>query len=113
MQSITRNTDFKWGYINTGHPVFIKKNYKEQQELQHELNSKEVGRKLGVKLGVNEVKIYQLMIETPDITIIQLSDELNLSTTAVENNIKKLKEKGAIDREGSDKTGLWKILIQI
>jgi hypothetical protein len=33
-----------------------------------------------------------------------------LIETAIENNIKKLREKGIISRVGSDKTGSWKIL---
>lgn len=60
-----------------------------------------------LKLGVNRKKILGLMSETPEITIIELSDKIGISTTAIENNIKYLKENGYIERHGSDKAGTW------
>lgn len=66
-----------------------------------------LGVKLGDKLGVNRQKILELMSETPEITIIELSDKIGISTTAIENNIKYLKENGYIERHGSDKAGTW------
>ncbi|PKR79543.1 hypothetical protein CW751_14425 [Brumimicrobium salinarum] len=45
------------------------------------------------------------MLNKPTITIVELSTEIGISTTAVENNIQKLIEKAIIDRTGSAKTG--------
>jgi len=85
----------------------------EYKIAQHELSWDEIRKKLGVKLGVNEAKVYRLMLNMPTITIVELSDQIGISTTAVENNIKKLKEKAIIDRTGSDKTGKWEVLEKI
>jgi ATP-dependent DNA helicase RecG len=43
------------------------------------------------------------------ITIVEMAKSLSISETAVENNIKKLREKGILSRVGSDKTGHWQI----
>jgi ATP-dependent DNA helicase RecG len=43
------------------------------------------------------------------ITIIEMAKFLSISKTAVENNIKKLREKAILSRVGSDKTGSWQI----
>ena len=70
-----------------------------------------LGVKLGVKLGVNEAKIIGLVKEDRFVTIIQIADILGISTTAVEKNITKLREKGILKREGSDKTGSWVVSV--
>jgi len=46
----------------------------------------------------------------PKTTQESLSKELELGRTAITSNIKKLKEKGLIERIGSDRKGYWKIL---
>jgi len=66
-----------------------------------------LGVKLGDKLGVNRQKILELMSDNPEITIKELSEEIGISTTAIENNIKYLKEHKYIERYGSDKAGTW------
>ena len=66
--------------------------------------------KLGVKLGVNEKKIFDAIQDNPRITILEMSDHVSISTTAIENNIKKLKKKHIIKRVGSDKNGHWEII---
>ncbi len=68
-----------------------------------------LGEKLGVKLGVNEAKIVGLVKEDRFVTIAQISGILGISTTAVEKNIAKLREKGMLKREGADKGGSWVI----
>jgi len=65
---------------------------------------------LGVKLNKNQLKMLELIEVNNKITIIETAEALSISETAVENNIKKLREKGIISRVGSDKTGHWKIL---
>jgi len=66
---------------------------------------------LGVKLGVNTDAILNLMQQTPDITIVEMARVLNISKTAIQNNIKKLKNLGIVEREGADKNGYWRINI--
>lgn len=66
---------------------------------------------LGVKLGENEKKIIELIKRDSQITIDKLAEELKISTTAIENNIKKLRQKKVLKRIGY-KGGRWEILEQ-
>lgn len=70
-----------------------------------------LGEGLGVKLGENEKKIIELIRGDSQITIDKLAEELNISTTAIENNIKKLRQKKVLKRIGY-KGGYWEILEQ-
>ncbi len=65
--------------------------------------------KLGVKLNKNQIKMLDLVESNNKITIIEMAKLLSVSETAIENNIKKLHEKGILSRIGSDKTGHWEI----
>lgn len=75
--------------------------------------TKKLGEKLGVrlgeKLGENELKILKLMEDNKYITTKELSEHIKISTTAVDNNISKLKKKGILERIGPAKGGYWKI----
>ena len=68
-----------------------------------------LGEKLGEKLGENELAIVKEISNDPNITIAELSQRVEISTTAIENNITKLKEKGILKRVGPDKGGYWEI----
>ncbi len=70
---------------------------------------KGLGEKLGEKLGENQKKILNLVKEDRFITIPELSRGLKISTTAIENNIVKLKKRGLLRRVGPAKGGHWKI----
>lgn len=69
-----------------------------------------LGKKLGEKLGENEWNILERVYEKPTVTIKELSQLIGISTTAIENNISKLKLKGFLKREGSDREGYWQII---
>ncbi len=69
-----------------------------------------MGDRLGDRLSINESKILSLLRGNADITISGLAKTLTISTTAVENNLSKLKSKGIIKRIGGDKGGHWEIL---
>ena len=71
------------------------------------LRDEGLGVKLGVKLGVNEKNILNAIQNNPTITIVEMAQKIGISTTSVENNIKKLKEKQLVSRLGSDKRGSW------
>lgn len=64
------------------------------------------------KFPVIGLGIMELMRKNPNITIIELSKQLNISDRAVKNNINKLRNEGIISRVGSDKTGYWKIIFE-
>ena len=50
------------------------------------------------------------MRDNPNITVSELHQILGISKTAVEKNLKFLKENDYIDRIGSKKGGYWKVL---
>ena len=60
-------------------------------------------------MGENERKILSLLAENPHLSIPLIAEALGISTTAVEKNIKKLKEKGLLMRIGPAKGGHWAV----
>ncbi len=72
--------------------------------------AEELVERLGVKLGENEKKISRLIITDKFATINSIAKSIGISTTAVEKNLTKLKEKGLIQRIGPDKGGYWEVL---
>ena len=54
-----------------------------------------------------EKKILLLISKKPTITIQQMADDSGLSLSGVRYVLKKLREKGTIDREGAQKNGRW------
>ncbi|MFH0856700.1 MAG: winged helix-turn-helix transcriptional regulator [bacterium] len=69
-------------------------------------------KKLGEKLGENQTMIINLIGEDKYITIPELAKKIKISTTAIENNIAKLKEKGILERIGPDKGGYWEVKLR-
>lgn len=55
-------------------------------------------------------KILYLIRENPKITQIMMSKELGFARSTISSNLQKLKEKGIIERMGSDRNGYWKLL---
>lgn len=73
-----------------------------------------VGNKVGIKVGnknlsSNRQKIINELRNNPNITKVQLSTILGISTTAIDKNLVYLKNNGFIERIGSKKTGYWKV----
>jgi len=60
-------------------------------------------------LSRNQTKILEAIAADPRITINGLPDIVGIDTTTLENNLKKLKSKGAIVRVGSARGGAWRI----
>ena len=66
---------------------------------------------INVTIKLTETKkILQIITNSPNVTQKKIAEELNVTTMTVKRNIKKLKEKGIIDRVGANKNGYWKIL---
>ena len=55
-------------------------------------------------------KIITLISNNPEISALNISKELDISSRALEKHIQKLKEKGKLKRIGSDKGGYWEII---
>lgn len=62
------------------------------------------------KLGENERGILEIIVKNKFVTIPELSKALEISTTAVENNLAKLKAKKVLKRIGPDKGGYWEVV---
>ena len=69
-----------------------------------------VGNKVGKKKKTNRDKIIEEIRNNPNVTNRQLSIIIGISETAIENNIRILRENKIIERIGSKKTGFWKII---
>lgn len=68
-----------------------------------------VGNKTDVKLTPNRTRMISEIRNNQNITSSQLASVLGISTTAVEKNIRYLKDNGCIERIGSNKSGYWKV----
>lgn len=62
-----------------------------------------------VKGTTTEHQLLKLLSEDPGYTYQELASKLNIGRRSVYNRLKTLKEKGMIERIGSDKKGYWKI----
>jgi ATP-dependent DNA helicase RecG len=71
---------------------------------------KALGEKLGEKLGENEKRIISAIRNNKFVTIRELSMILKISTTAIENNLSRLKKKGTLKRSGPAKGGHWEVI---
>ncbi len=63
-----------------------------------------------IKLGDNENRILEIIAKNKFVTIPELSRMLGISTTAVENNLAKLKVKKILKRVGPAKGGHWEMV---
>ena len=68
----------------------------------HDQVKKDIGERTGA--------IYEAIAKNNKITVLELSTIINASESTIKRHIKKLNDSGYLIREGSDKTGNWKIL---
>jgi predicted HTH transcriptional regulator len=54
--------------------------------------------------------VFNLIKQDNKITASEISERLIISLSTVNRKIKELKDKGILERIGSDKTGYWKII---
>lgn len=75
-------------------------------EVSFSINNKTKGETKG------ETKIIAVIQENPFVTKLELAALCNLSLSGIEWNIRKLKERGVLERVGSTKKGYWRIKIE-
>ena len=63
-----------------------------------------------IKLSPAQKAVLEAIIETPNITKQALCDRTSLGKSTIDRAIKALKERGLIQRVGSNKTGYWKVI---
>jgi len=91
-----------------------------EESLRDYLNqSEKLGEKFGEKFGEVRVKLTKnrkLILEEVSknnfTTISELSKIVGISTTAIENNIKYLKDNKLLKRVGSDSAGHWELILK-
>lgn len=66
--------------------------------------------RLGDRLSDSQAKILKFIKDNPNVSIPELAEKIKISTTAIEKNIKKLKDVGIIKRIGSAKSGYWEVI---
>lgn len=71
--------------------------------------SEKLSEKLSDKFSEKEQKILDLILEDPGYTSQQIAQRLNVSRVSVTKYLKTLKEKGLVERVGSDRKGYWRI----
>jgi len=62
------------------------------------------------RLSDNEMKIIACMSAEPSISKKRISEKTGIAARTVDRSISDLRGKNVIDRQGSDKTGVWVIL---
>jgi Fic family protein len=68
-----------------------------------------VGINVGINVGIKN-KILECIANYPQISIPQIARFLNVNPRTIERYMKELREEGKIVREGSKKSGQWKII---
>ena len=67
---------------------------------------------ISASLSANEIKILDMIAPMPDVSIVKLSKAIGIVETAIEKNLKKLKDKQIIQRTGPAKGGRWEIIFK-
>jgi biotin operon repressor len=70
----------------------------------------ELGDKVTDKVTDNQKMILDAMSRNQHITTRELSEEIRISARKIKENIAKLKDKGLLERIGSEKSGYWKVI---
>lgn len=70
----------------------------------------ELGEKLGEKLGETEWLLLEMISENSSISIVDMAKKIQKSTTTIENNLKKLRDREIVLHIGPAKGGSWKII---
>ena len=75
-----------------------------------EINHGDVGVNVGVKLSKTAQKVLNCIRENGIINAEKIAENVGKDKRTVERAIKSLREQGIIERNGSDKTGSWKVI---
>jgi predicted HTH transcriptional regulator len=73
-------------------------------------NSTGANDHVDVVLNSTENLVLAILRKEPSITAKKLAERISKTEKTAKRNIASLKEKGIIEREGSDKVGLWRII---
>ena len=74
------------------------------------INRNDVGVNVGVKLSETERKVLGCIKRNGEFSAEQIAEKIKRDKRTVERTFKSLKKQGIIERNGSDKTGSWKVI---
>jgi len=70
----------------------------------------EENKETPVKKPKTKNLIIEMMKENPSITMLQLSEQIGVTPKAIEKQIMRLRSVGLIKREGSNRSGVWRVI---
>ena len=113
-------------YDNFFEVTFSRPSYYDENYGKYDLSNKENYEKEDIKIEENEIEkiikerfsefnniyvdIIKVILENKYVTQDEIAHKLNKTRSSVARNLKTLKDKNIIKREGSNKKGYWKIL---
>ena len=100
--------------LNDGSLIFTKKLFLEVTIWLNLLTTDvgiNVGTNVGINVGINltQQKILSEIMNNPKVKVDEMAERIRLKSRTIERAIRALKGKGILEREGSNKTGYWKV----
>ena len=85
-----------------------------EKEIISQIENKNVGLNVGLNVTLNktEKKVIEILIENPNSTSAELSEQIEVTTRTIERAFNSLQEKNIIKRIGSKRDGYWIIVKQ-
>ena len=98
------------GYKDELKPTFKSTSAQFQTTIYASADTSNVGDLSETKLTERQLKIINLIKESPSITAKQLSETLSVSSRTIERDLSALQKIGILKREGKDNSGIWVLL---
>lgn len=100
------------GYKDELKPTFKSTSAQFQTTIYASTDAYSVGDLSETKLTERQLKIINLIKESPSITAKQLSETLSVSSRTIERDLSALQKLSVLKREGKDNCGIWVLLKQ-
>ena len=95
------------------HPDFVgsETDERENDRINDRINDPINDRNME-KFSAHDWAVFEIIQQNPDLTVALIASQLGVSESTVRRSIRKLRSNGFIQREGSNKKGIWVILKQ-
>ena len=100
------------GYKDELKPTFKSTPAQFQTTIYASADTYSVGDLSEIKLTERQLKIINLIKESPSITAKQMSETLSVSSRTIERDLSALQKLSVLKREGKDNCGIWVLLKQ-
>ncbi len=91
------------------HPDFVRS---ETDERENDRINDRINDRNMEKFSAHDWAVFEIIQQNPDLTVALIASQLGVSESTVRRSIRKLRSNGFIQREGSNKKGIWVILKQ-